>query len=72
MANLDPYNVLQYPLSTEKAVREMEVDNCLIFICDKRAIKSQIKWAVEKAFDVKVIKVRTLITPKGLKIGNGL
>jgi len=45
---LDPYKVIKYPLSTEKAVREMEASNTLIFIVDRSATKPKVKWAVEK------------------------
>ncbi len=65
MVEFDPYKILEYPLSTEKAVRQMEAENCLIFIVNKESSKGQIKWATEKAFGVKVQKVRTLLDPKG-------
>lgn len=64
---IDPYKVLQYPLSTEKAVRQMEAANCLIFIVDKKATKKAIKWAVENAFDAKVDKINTMVTRHGKK-----
>ncbi len=63
----DPYLIIKYPLSTEKAVREMEAENCLIFIVDKNATKRSIKWAAEKAFDIKVLNVRTQKTMNGKK-----
>jgi len=63
----DPYEILLYPLSTEKAVRKMEAENCLIFIVNRNATKQAIKWAIEKAFDAKVAKVNTLITRDGKK-----
>ena len=62
-----PYNIIQYPISTEKAVREMEANNCLIFIVSNSATKHEIKKATEKAFSVKVTNVRTINTIKGLK-----
>ncbi len=64
---MDPYKIIQYPISTEKAVKEMELSNSLIFIVAKTATKSKVKWAVEKAFDVKVTNVRTMIDRKGRK-----
>ncbi len=67
MKATDPYTILEYPLSTEKAVREMESSNSLIFIVDKRANKTQIKWAAQKAFEVKVIDIQTQIQPDGKK-----
>jgi large subunit ribosomal protein L23 len=63
----DPYEVLKYPLSTEKAVRQMEAENKLIFIVAKDATKVAIKWAIEKAFNVKVAGVNTVILRDGDK-----
>ena len=64
---MDPYKVIKYPLATEKSVRVMEMENKLILIVDRKSNKKQIKEAVEQAFNVKVIKVNTLITSLGLK-----
>ena len=58
---------IKYPISTEKAVRLMELDNKLVFIVDRKSTKEKIKEEIEKMFNVKVIKVNTLITPLGLK-----
>lgn len=63
----DPNEVLKYPISTEKAVRQMEAENKLIFIVDVRSTKAAIKWATEKAFNVKVASVNTTITRDGKK-----
>ncbi|MEM2954580.1 MAG: 50S ribosomal protein L23 [Candidatus Nanoarchaeia archaeon] len=63
----DPFDILKYPLSTEKAVRQMESENKLIFIVDAKASKKAIKWAIEKAFNVKVEKVNTAIMRDGKK-----
>ncbi|MBS3065359.1 MAG: 50S ribosomal protein L23 [DPANN group archaeon] len=63
----DPLAILKYPLSTEKAVRKMEAENVLLFVVDKKATKKQIKWAVEKAFNAKVLSVNTLIDNSGIK-----
>jgi large subunit ribosomal protein L23 len=63
----DPYEVLKYPLSTEKAVRQMEAENKLIFIVETDATKTAIKWAIEKAFNVKVATVNTLKLRTGEK-----
>jgi len=67
MTNPDPFTILQYPLSTEKAVRQMEAENILIFIVDRKADKTQIKWAAQKAFNVKVVAVNTTILRTGEK-----
>ena len=64
---MDPYKVIIRPLVTEKAVSLVEKENKLTFIVDRRATKQDIKRAVEEAFNVKVEKVNTLITPRGEK-----
>ena len=64
---VDPYHVIKYPLSTEKSIRLMESENKLIFIVDKKSTKPQIKKALEEAFKVKIMSVKTLIHSSGLK-----
>jgi len=64
---MDPYKIIKNPLATEKAVRLMETENKLIFIVSMKSTKKQIEKAIEEMFKVKVIKVNTLITPKGTK-----
>ncbi len=52
---------------SEKASRLLEEENTLTLIVRRDATKPDIKKAVEILYDVKVDKVRTLITPKGEK-----
>ena len=61
------YNIINYPLATEKAVKLIEEENKLILIVELNAKKREIKLAVEKAFNVKVLKVNTILTNKGRK-----
>lgn len=56
-----------YPITTEKAVGMIELENKLIFVVERGATKKEIKEDVEKQFGVKVEKVTTHITPKGHK-----
>ena len=67
MTSQDPFAIIESPLSTEKAVRQMESDNILIFKVKRDATKRQIKWAVEKAFNAKVASVNTALTRDGKK-----
>lgn len=53
----DAYDVIRYPLSTEKVIRQIEFDNRLTFVVHKKATKKDIKEAVEKLFAVKVADV---------------
>ena len=64
---MDPYNIIKYPLSTEKSIRLMEAENKLIFVVELKSTKSEIKKALEEIFKVKVLKVNTLITSEGKK-----
>jgi len=49
------------PITTEKAVKLIELENTLIFQMDRKMRKHEIKKEVETLFSVKVEKVRTLI-----------
>ena len=63
----DTYTIIKRVVATEKAINYIEKYNTLTFIVDLKATKHDIKRAVEELFSVKVLKVRTLITPKGEK-----
>jgi len=64
---MEPYKIIKYPLSTEKAVRLMESENKLLFVVEKKSTKAEIKEVVESLFKVKVIKVNSFITSRGEK-----
>merc|ERR1719379_2726872 len=61
------FGVIKHPHTTESAMKQVEDFNTLIFICDLRATKSQIRKAVRDQFHVKAAKINTLITPGGKK-----
>ena len=61
------YKIIKKPLITEKTFDLIEKENKLVFIVNRKANKNQIKRAIERLHNVKVIKVNTLITPKGEK-----
>merc|ERR1712026_656478 len=58
---------LKYPLTTESAMKKIEDNNTLVFICDIKSNKHQIKAAVKKLYDINVSKVNTLVRPTGDK-----
>jgi len=64
---MDPWSVLKYSHLSEKSIGLVETENKLVFIVDLKATKSKVKWAIEKAFEVKVDNVRCLIDRKGRK-----
>lgn len=49
------------PITSEKAVRMIDLDNVLLFEIPRQSRKDEIKKEVEQSFGVKVEKVRTLI-----------
>lgn len=49
------------PVTTEKAVMLIELQNTLTFETEKSAKKDEIKKEIESLFEVKVDNVRTLI-----------
>ena len=60
----DPYKIVLYPWFKEKAMRHLE-QNKLEFVVSKKATKPQIKEAIGKIYNVKVIKVNTRNTQRG-------
>ncbi len=63
----DPTKILLRPVTSEKALNYIEKFNTLTFIVSRDVNKHEVKYAVEKLFNVKVEDVRVLITPKGEK-----
>ena len=64
---LNEYTGIRCPLSNENAMKKIEEQNVLTFMVDTKANKKQVKQFVEKLYDVKVEKVRTLNTPRAQK-----
>jgi len=56
----DLRQVIRRPLITEKGTLVRELNNQIVFEVARDATKVEIRQAVEKLFNVKVIKVRTL------------
>jgi len=64
---MNPYDIINHPLSTEKSIRLMESENKLIFSVSREATKPQIKKAIEELFKVKVLNVNAFNTARGEK-----
>lgn len=64
---MDPYNVIKYPLATEKSIRLIESENKIMFAVNIKATKSEIKKAIEEMFKVEVDSVNTFVSPEGEK-----
>jgi len=66
-AKFDPYEIIKYPLSTEKSIRQTEFDNKLVFAVHPRATKKDVKQAIEELFKVRVVKVNVQNSFQGQK-----
>jgi len=53
--------VLISPITTEKAIKQIELENKISFVVDIRANKTQIAKAIESMFRVKVAKINVQI-----------
>ena len=58
----DPYLVIKSPLLTEKLNR-LQAQNIYGFWVDKNANKIEVKYAIEKIYNVKVVKVNIVNMP---------
>lgn len=65
---MDPYTIIVKPQVTEKTMNLIDQNNELTFVVSRKANKVSIKQAFEQLYDVKVVKVNTHITPKGVKV----
>lgn len=63
-------DIIIAPVITEKSSVVASNGKTYVFKCNKNANKYQIKNAIEKAFNVKVVKITTLNTkPKNKRVG---
>lgn len=49
------------PITTEKAVRLIELNNTLVFEVDRRKSKPEIKKEIEEMFKIKIDSINSLI-----------
>lgn len=64
---MDEYEIVIKPLISEKDFELIEKENKLVILVDRKATKHQIKYTMEKLYNVQVVKINTLITPQGQK-----
>jgi large subunit ribosomal protein L23 len=60
-------SIIKHPLSTEKAIRMLEAENKMVFICDRTSKKAEIKAALQEMFKIKITKINTMIDRDGNK-----
>lgn len=64
---MNPYSVLLKPILSEKSADQREDLHKYSFVVAMPSTKKDVKSAVEKAFDVKVANVHTVITRGKIK-----
>jgi len=64
---MGPFEIIKYPVMTEKSVNLIEAENKLTFVVGLEATKSDVRKAVEELYEVGVESVNTLITTRGEK-----
>jgi large subunit ribosomal protein L23 len=67
MSEENYYKIIISPYSSERIFDIIESQNKLAFIVNRKANKATIKRAIERLYNVKVVKVNTMITPSGKK-----
>ena len=66
----DYYDIIKGPIITEKSTAISANGDKIVLKVDKRANKVQIKEAVQKLFDVKIVNVNTVnVHPKKKRVG---
>lgn len=69
---MHPFEVIQKPIISEKAAALAEVAGRYVFQVHPQANKFHIRFAVEQLFNVKVSRVRTIVTHgKTKRVGRG-
>ena len=63
----DLYSIIISPFSSERIFELIESQNKIAFIVKRTANKNTIVRAIEKLYNVKVVKINTMITPQGKK-----
>jgi len=65
--NLEDLKVILHPLVTEKCVNMIEAENKIAFIVSDKATKELVKKTLEKAYEIKVVKVNIIRDMRGRK-----
>merc|ERR1711979_179489 len=64
---LNHFSIINYPLTSETALKKIRDHSTLVFTVNKMANKIQIKHALMKIYKIQPIKVNTLISSHGKK-----
>jgi large subunit ribosomal protein L23 len=70
-ATFRDYDIIRYPVMTEKSTMILEMANAYVFVVDKFASKPEIKNAIERVFGVEVLSVNTILNKGKRKVFRG-
>jgi large subunit ribosomal protein L23 len=59
--------IIKSPYVTEKVTGMIDSNDTLEFLVNMRSTKPEIKRALKELYDVDVLTVRTMVTPRGQK-----
>ena len=61
------YKIIKGPVTSDKASAKIDNENTLVFWVDLKATKTEIAGAINRLYNVKPVKISTLITAKCMK-----
>jgi large subunit ribosomal protein L23 len=70
-ATFRQYDIIRYPLMTEKSNMILEKTGAYVFVVSKDATKPEIKEAIQKIFNVDVVSVNTILSKGKKKVFRG-
>lgn len=70
--NADLYDIIRYPVSTEKAQKALDAHKKHVFKVCANTTKGEVKRALETLFNVKVAKINSVSVPGKIKIFKGI
>ncbi|MFA6861053.1 MAG: 50S ribosomal protein L23 [Bacilli bacterium] len=69
-AILKDFGIIKYVIATEETQRLQSQENAMVFACDNKATKAEIKAAVQAIFSAKVKTVHTInVASKSKRVG---
>ncbi len=63
LTQFTPYDVIKYPVNSEKSINHSSLINAYHFVVDSRANKNDIRKAISILYNVEAIKVTTSNMP---------
>lgn len=72
MNNAHLYDIIRYPVSTEKAQKALDMHKKHVFKVCAKTTKDEVRKALETLFNVKVLKINSISVPGKVKFHRGV